>query len=154
MSLKKQCISIQHLLHCLLQQDTVANMPNRSHQENNKDYIPMILYSLQEDHKSTILLNIYCVTNTSPVPMKMTDYGPHFYTCSFKVHWTVDMVIQPYMIDGYTTLFRQTLFRQTLFRQSTVRTSGCWLQLNRLRAVPIGKTPDQIPKIRGSTIVL
>jgi len=49
----------------------------------------------------------------------------------------------------YITLFRQTLFRQTLFRQSTVGTSGSWLQLNRLRTVPIGKMPNQIPKIRG-----
>jgi len=57
--------------------------------------------------------------------------------------------------NGYTTLFRQTLFRQTLFRQSTVGTltSGGWLQLNRPAAVQIRKTPNQILKIRGSTIV-
>jgi len=73
--------------------------------------------------------------------------------------------------QGYTTLFRQTLFRQTLFRQSTVWTTTTtthkfywngsinnaeyngsrvadfsWIGL---RAVPIGKMPNQIPKIRG-----
>jgi len=54
---------------------------------------------------------------------------------------------------GYTALFRQTLFRQTLFRQSTLgrRVADCsWIGL---RAVPIGKMQNHIPKIRGSTIV-
>ena len=54
---------------------------------------------------------------------------------------------------GYTT---QSLFRQTLFRQSMHSLDVGWLTAVTigLRAVPIGKTPNQIPKIRGSTIVL
>ena len=52
------------------------------------------------------------------------------------------------------TLFRRTLFRQTLFRQSMHSLDVVWLTAVGLRAVPIGKTPNQIPKIRGSTIVL
>jgi len=44
----------------------------------------------------------------------------------------------------------------TLFRQFTVGTSGGWLPLNRPTGsrLSIGMIPNQIPKIRGSTILL
>jgi len=83
------------------------------------------------------------------VPVKFTENGRIAHKSKDKA--------KIYQLKGYTTLFRQTLFRQTLFRQSMHsleserRVADCsWIGL---WAVLIGKTRNQIPKIRGSTIV-